>query len=99
MLLQRKNDSRDARSRSLTRYGVFGATVAGWLSSRNRNFGLTRMLRSAISMPDSNPPFAAPPRYARQRHLQISSSVTGRRYARRASVEMMRLAHASSVRR
>ena len=29
MLLHRKNDSRDASSRSLRRYGVFGATVGG----------------------------------------------------------------------
>ena len=29
MLLQRKNDSRDASSRSLMRYGVFGGTPAG----------------------------------------------------------------------
>ena len=29
MLLQRKNDSRDARSWSLTRYGVLSATAAG----------------------------------------------------------------------
>src|SRR5918993_1449802 len=97
MLLQRKNDRRDARSRSLMRYGVLTATFGGWLSILKRNFGLIRMLRSAISMPASNPPLAAPPRYA-VRGAWRSSSVTGRRYARRARFDTIVLAQISSLR-
>ena len=40
MLLQRKNDSRDASSRSLIRYAAPGATFAGSRSTRNRKFGI-----------------------------------------------------------
>ena len=40
MLFHRKNDRRDASSRSLMRYGVFAGTPAGSASTRSRNSGL-----------------------------------------------------------
>ena len=58
MLLQRKNDSRDASSTSATRYGVPGAMPAGSRSGRNTNEGLARMRRSANPMPVSKSPRA-----------------------------------------
>ena len=87
MLLQRKNDSRDARSRSLMRYGGVGRRFRR-LSSRTGTgtSGSSGCCECAISMPASKPPLAAPPRYAVSGACR-SSSVTGRRYARRASVE------------
>ncbi len=60
IVLHRKNDSREARSRSLTRYGVLGATFAGSSSMRNRNDGLTSMRSIARCMPVSNPPSVRP---------------------------------------
>ena len=39
MLLHRKNDSREASSRSLTRYGVRAASVGGSCSTRKTNLG------------------------------------------------------------
>jgi hypothetical protein len=51
MLLHRKNDNRDASSRSVRRYGVLGAIFAGSSSTRNRNLGLTSSARNAISTP------------------------------------------------
>ena len=62
MLLQRKNDRREAMKESLIRYGVLVAAFGGWLWNLNRNFGLIRMLRMAISMPASKPLFRAEPR-------------------------------------
>ena len=53
MLLHRKNDKRDASSRSLMRYIVPGAAFAGSGSVRNRNFGSVRISRSAFSIPAS----------------------------------------------
>ena len=56
--------------------GVFGATFAGSLSIRKRNFGLNRIFRRPISMPDSKSPCLAP---ARNRRIGASrsASVTG----------------------
>src|SRR5438874_3459051 len=99
MLLHKKNDSRDASSGSLMRYGVLGAALSGWPSNLNRKFGLTRMLRSASSSPESNasgPPFFDASWY-RAIGIRRSASITGRRYARRASAAMIFLAHASAA--
>ena len=99
MLLHRKNDRRDASSGSVMRYGVLGAALSGWPSNRNRKFGLTRMLRSASSSPESNasgPPFFDASLY-RAIGIRRSASITGRRYARRASAAMIFLAQASSA--
>ena len=99
MLLHRKNDRRDASSGSVMRYGVLGAALSGWPSNLNRKFGLTRMLRSASSSPESNasgPPFFNASLY-RAIGIRRSASITGRRYARRASAAMIFLAQASSA--
>ena len=60
MLLQRKNDRRDAISRSLIRYTAPAATFAGSRSIRNMNCGLARMRSSPIWMPRSKPPCRRP---------------------------------------
>ena len=70
MLLHRKNDSRDASSRSLMRYAVFGATPAGSRSTRNRNSRLTRMALRAASMPASKSAFAPGLAIERQQALR-----------------------------
>ena len=58
MLLQRKNDRRDASSTGVTLYGVPGAMPAGSRSGRKTNDGLARIRRSA----NSTPRLEAPPR-------------------------------------
>src|SRR4029453_3986031 len=91
-LLQRKNDNLEASSRPLMRYAWFGAAFEGSRSMRNRNSGLTSKRLSARSIPTSKLPFARPSWYIAIRGL-MSASVTGRRYARRASTERIRPAH------
>ena len=68
MLLHRKNDSREASSRSLMGYArsnaSFGSvrlrrTVSGSRSMRNRNAGLVSIARNAISMPVLEAPLGA----------------------------------------
>ncbi len=49
MLLQRKNDKRDASSRSSRRYALPAGTSAGSRSTRNTNRGLARMACRAAS--------------------------------------------------
>src|SRR5438093_10318673 len=47
MLLHRKNDKREASSRSEIRYGLAAGTFAGSFSARTRNSGLANSRRSA----------------------------------------------------
>jgi hypothetical protein len=95
MLLHRKNDSREAISRSLSRYGVPGAT-AGSCSIRNRKGALgengsQRAFDARLEVPVA----AAVLKNAVRRFN--SAVATGRRYARRASVPMMVAAHGASA--
>ena len=69
MLLHRKNDSRDASSRSLSGYTVPGAALAGSRSTRNTNFGLASMRCSASWMPRSKFPSRRP--VAIERHQPL----------------------------
>ena len=79
MLLHRKNDSRDASSRSLTRYGAPGVTPAGSRSTRKRNSGLTSRRRTRALDAAIERPALAPLAIERQQRLDI-------RRARRAAV-------------
>ena len=57
---QRKNESREARSRSLTRYVAPGFTFSGCFSTRKMKYGFVRIASSALRTPPSNPPLAEP---------------------------------------
>jgi len=95
MLLHRKNDSRDASSTSLTRYADFATRPAGSCSTRKRNSRLTSTAVNAASMPASKLLSARASRNTFSSRA-TSASFTGRRYARRISVERICFAHASS---
>ena len=95
MLLQRKNDSRDASSRSLIGYTPPADTRAGSRSMRKRNSGLDSTADSPISMPASNPSAAFVVAYSSNGFFR-SASVTGRRYARRIKLDRIFLAQPSS---
>ncbi len=92
MLLQRKNDSRDASARSDRRYAAPGATPAGSGSTRSRNFGLARMRRSAMSMPPSKRAgLLAPAREEVEQHLQVGvAQVAAVRAARKRLEDLPR---------
>src|SRR5262245_16068042 len=96
MLLQRKNDRRDASSVSETLYDVPAAAAAGSVSGRKTNEGLARMRRSPNCTPVLNEPFDRPWSYADNRSA-TSSFDTVRRYARVANAERMRLAQSASA--
>ena len=87
MLLQRKNDSRDASSRSLIAIRACPArTPAGSRSTRNTNFGLARMRCSAELDAGVEAAAARGPARRTPSAARVSALGTGRRYARRASV-------------
>ena len=56
----KKNDRREASSRSVTGCGVLGASETGSDSERNRNAGLARIRGSAARMPPSKSPVLRP---------------------------------------
>ncbi len=95
MLLQRKNESRAASSRSLTGCMVPGLVSTGSRSTRNRNSGSTRMLSRARWIPASKPP-ARRPAAKKPSRVRRSVSVTPRRKARRATAPRISRAHGSS---
>ena len=72
MLLQRKNESRDASSTSLTANDVARRRVCRVsASTRNTNDGLARMRRSASWMPASKPPCRAPVAIERHQPVEV----------------------------
>jgi hypothetical protein len=77
MLLQRKNDSRDASSRSVTR-DVVPVAAAGTFSMRKRNCELTSSRSSADWMPRSKLPSLRPD-WKNGINVRRSASLTGRR--------------------
>src|SRR5215470_19519806 len=72
------------------------ATFAGSYSDRNKNCGLTSKNAKAFSMPSSKLPFFFCPVSKKPASRDNSASVTGRRYARRASVERTVFAQGSA---
>ena len=96
MLLHRKNESRDASSRSLMRYGVSGATSAGSRSTRNRNSGLTSRPLQRRARCRRRSRLLAPSRVEREQRLQVR---VGHRPAVGAARQRREdlVAHAASV--
>ena len=85
--LQRKNDSRDASSRSLMRVDAPGCESAGDAARRDTGTSGSRESPcSASRMPSSKPPVARAALVEARTAPRGRSSVTGRRNARRASV-------------
>ncbi len=95
MLLHKKNDRREANSRSLMRYTCPGLAPAGSFSTRNTNAGIESSPSRARPIPASNSP-SLRPRANRRINSRISTSVSGRRYARRAKVVRICRAQLSS---
>ena len=60
IVLHRKNDKRDASSRSLIRNAAPAGRFGGSCSTRNRNSGPPRILWTARPIPTSNPPSPRP---------------------------------------
>ena len=97
MLLHRKNDRREASSRSLMRYRRVRPPRRGCRSMRNRNSGLTSTRSSATLDAALEAAFARARLRRTPSALDVRVRRPARRYARRASVERIRLAHACSL--
>ena len=98
MLLQRKNDSRDASSRSLTRYAVPAATVAGSTLDAEQELRADQQPLERPLDPEVEAAFGAPVVRRTAAGPARPRRSTGRRYARRASVErILRRARKLSV--
>jgi hypothetical protein len=96
MLLQRKNERREASSRSVTRCAAPAGRLAESLSERKTNAGLARIRERPARIPAlKSPPSLASVVIEIHRGF-MSDSVTGRRNARRATPDRISAAQGAS---